>query len=341
MKWIWVPVAVVVAAACSPAMEADVSPDGSMVAAVRDGKLRLVTKTGAVITSPMRGNLAHPRFSPDGKTVAVSRVDNGHAETYLINLKGKVAKLLPEDIQGPYSCSPDGRLLGWKGATGAIVDADTGRILQILKLPKAPEHVAWHGDTVVSASERTLWFSDHGKTSEWHTKEPIEAVAIDATTQEAVFLANTTDVSSARGQIVVYRAAANQEPHVEGTFDLTAASGSQFSMIQEATIADDGKKLALTAVVPAKDSPDWGPALRLANYLEKHPKDQEVRASAQKVFDRLKFDMVVATYDLTSQKVALLSRKPTDTILNGGHVVFSGDGNTVALVDSSGIKRFN
>lgn len=145
-------------------MNLDISPDGKTIAFDMLGDLYLMPAEGGKAERITKGLAydTHPKFSPDGKTIAYTSDESGSGNIWLIDIASKektqLTKLPTTQFQSA-DWSPDGNyIVGARGGRNLklyMYHKDGGKGVQLIKKPDALKTV----EPTFSADGKHIWFS--------------------------------------------------------------------------------------------------------------------------------------------------------------------------------------
>ena len=186
----------------SGAAQFEMSRDGTLVfvpggSQATDRPLSWLTQSGA--STPIKSSLGiwgTPRFSPDGRRVAMSRLDRGGVDIWTYDWQRDVLERVTED-RGPNAVpvwTRDGRRItfGWPGTPNETTNlfwkrADgTGEVQRLTKSPIPHLPGSWHptrpilafyaGDATTARKQIMLLELDGDEASGWKPREPTELI---------------------------------------------------------------------------------------------------------------------------------------------------------------------
>jgi Tol biopolymer transport system component/imidazolonepropionase-like amidohydrolase len=145
-------------------MNLDISPDGKTIAFDMLGDLYLLPVEGGKAERLTEGLAydTHPKFSPDGKTIAYTSDESGSGNIWLIDVASKektqLTKLPTTQVQSA-DWSPDGNyIVGSRGGRNLklyMYHKDGGKGVQLIKEPATLKTV----EPTFSADGKHIWFS--------------------------------------------------------------------------------------------------------------------------------------------------------------------------------------
>lgn len=145
-------------------MSLDISPDGKTIAFDMMGDLYLLPAGGGKAERITKGLAydTHPKFSPDGKTIAYTSDEDGAENVWLIDLETKEKTQITKDKTNNFQSvewSPDGNyLVAAKGVRNLklfLYHKDGGKGTQLIKKPDNIKTI----EPAFGPDEKYIWFS--------------------------------------------------------------------------------------------------------------------------------------------------------------------------------------
>lgn len=164
-------------------MNLDVSPDGKTIAFDLMGDLYLMPIAGGKATQLTEGMAydTHPKFSPDGKSIAFTSDRDGCENAWIIDIESKetkqISKEKTENVQSA-EWTPDGRYLvvakGVRNLKLFMYHKDGGGGVQLIKKPENLKTI----EPAFGPEGRYLWFSQRNSDWEYNAQLPQYQLAV-------------------------------------------------------------------------------------------------------------------------------------------------------------------
>ncbi len=333
----WVLVSLIcVAAGCGPTPDADLSPDGKLVAFTNADGLILHETSGKhpdMVVHLKDTNT--PKFSPDSRWIAMEQRDN----TVILETSGP-KKIVIKGVSGPYAWRPDGtELVGAHQRKALVIHLASKQIVRSYALSAPPSCALWMGDDrdMAFASGNLLTVFRHGIANSHQVSGSVVAMSLDSVRhrlvwaeafsrseqeiQDVDFSIEASDFAFSKCETILRRIKADQ---------LMASKGRVVEPTS-ISISPAGDRIAVVGFVDASEPGLMQRYSDLGGFnRRKLSKAQLERVNS--VEKQLKFDAVCAVTPLTNRWTVMAKRVPLKDADWPLQAKWTSDGNTVALV---------